>query len=131
MKKIKLQIGKGISKKWISSFLSNVLGVIVGIALTFGISYLIQRHNEKEDTKEMMMLVKKELNENKQWLKNRKQDYANDVKAYQKLLIAKNTGNLRNIPVDSLTEWVHQTVVNPARLIVQMFGIYLKVPKQL
>ncbi|MDR1645426.1 MAG: hypothetical protein LBS05_06345 [Tannerellaceae bacterium] len=34
---------------WLSNFLSNVLGVIVGIALTFGISYLIQHHQEKAD----------------------------------------------------------------------------------
>jgi len=110
MKKIRLQIGKGISKKWISSFLSNVTGVMVGIALTFGISYLIQRHNEKEDTKEMMTLIKKELNRNKQWLKERRQDYADDINAYRNILSAKN---LRNIPADSLIMWIKQTGTQP------------------
>jgi hypothetical protein len=116
MKKIKLQIGKGISKKWISSFLSNVLGVIVGIALTFGISYLIQRHNEKKDTKELMTLIKKELNENKQWLKNRKQDYVADINAYRNILLVK-TGNVRNIPADSLIMWLNQTGMQPQSFI--------------
>ncbi|MDR3339909.1 MAG: hypothetical protein LBT25_07470 [Candidatus Symbiothrix sp.] len=110
MKKIKLQFGKGISKKWISSFLSNLLGVIVGIALTFGISYLIQRHNEKKDTKELMTLIKKELNQNKQWLKERRQDYADDINAYRNILSAKN---LRNIPADSLIKWINQTGTQP------------------
>jgi hypothetical protein len=109
MKKIKLQIGKGISKSWISSFLSNVLGVIVGIVITFGVSYLIQRHNEKQDTKGMMTLIKDELEENKQWIKLRKKEYENNFNAYQKILIAKDTGNLRNIPADTLVEWITQT----------------------
>jgi hypothetical protein len=98
-----------ISKSWISNFLSNVLGVIVGIAITFGVSYLVQRHNEKQDTKRMMMLIKEELGENKEWLQSRKIDYLDDYKAYQKILIAKNTGNLRNIPADSLVAWIVQT----------------------
>jgi hypothetical protein len=117
MGKIKLQIGKGISKSWISNFLSNVLGVIVGIALTFGTSYLIQRHNEKEDAKEMMTLIKKELDTNKLWLKKRRQNYVDDFKSYQKILIAKESGNLRNIPADSLVNWIATTRNTPASFI--------------
>jgi hypothetical protein len=113
MKKIKLQIGKQISKKWISTFLSNVIGVIVGIALTFGISYLMQHRNEKEDTKGMMTLLKTELRENERWIKNHKHDYENNVNAYQKIVTANNAGNLRNIPADTLVSWIQQTRNKP------------------
>jgi uncharacterized membrane protein len=35
------------TRSWAANFASNVLGVIVGIGLTFGISYLVQRHKLK------------------------------------------------------------------------------------
>ncbi|MDR3287093.1 MAG: hypothetical protein LBT27_06595 [Prevotellaceae bacterium] len=108
MKKYNLKFWKGISKKWFSGFLPNLFAVIIGIMLTFGISSIIQHNNEKKDVKEMMTLIKKELNENKQWLRLRIQVYKDESKAFQKILTAKTDGNLRNIPADSLVQLIQQ-----------------------
>ncbi len=74
-----------ISRAWMANFSANVVGVVIGIALTFGVSHLVQRHHEKKQVREMMVLVRQELQENKEWLQNRVADYKKDFGIYQVL----------------------------------------------
>jgi len=53
-----------------SGFLSNLLGVILGIVLTLGVSSLWQQREEKQRTKEILILVRNELETNKEWFKS-------------------------------------------------------------
>ena len=53
-----------------SGFLSNLLGVILGIVLTWGVSSLWQQREEKQRTKEILILVRNELETNKEWFKS-------------------------------------------------------------
>jgi hypothetical protein len=91
-------------KAWISSFMSNVLGVIVGISLTFGISFILQLRNENEDTQEIMILIKKELKQNKIWLESWQEFYLEDLDAYKKILDA--NVNRKKLPADSLAYYI-------------------------
>ena len=52
---------------WIG-FFTNLLGVILGIILTFGVNYLWRRREEKKRTKDMLILVRNELINNKEIL---------------------------------------------------------------
>lgn len=92
-------------KGWMANFSANVVGVIIGIALTFGISYLVQRHHEKKQLRETMVLVRQELQENKQWLQNRITDYKNDFSTYQVLL---DKSNWEKISEDSLVACIRR-----------------------
>jgi uncharacterized membrane protein YccC len=53
-----------------SGFLSNLLGVILGIVLTLGVSSLWQQREEKQRTKKILILVRNELETNKEWFKS-------------------------------------------------------------
>jgi hypothetical protein len=80
------------------------LGVIVGIGLTFGISYLVQRHSEQKQLHEIMVLLKKELADNKEHFEYAKTFFESDCKAYNTFLSA----DWRTMPQDSLTKHIAQ-----------------------
>jgi predicted small secreted protein len=55
---------KRTSKNWLSSFSANLLGVIIGIAITFMVSGWISSRNEKKDIQRYLEMVKMELEDN-------------------------------------------------------------------
>jgi len=93
---------KGIWK----GFFVNMLGVILAIVLTFGVNSLWQNREEKKRTKEMLILVRNELNYNKLIFKIHEDDLKKDGYIYQKILDAKN--DLASIPKDTLKKYFNQ-----------------------
>jgi len=89
---------KNINKK--SGFFINLLGVILGILLTFGVNSLWQKREEKKRTSEMLILVRNELKDTKEWFNHQKKILKRDGYVYKKILEAKN--DLTSIPVDTL-----------------------------
>ena len=85
------------------NFLINVLGVILGIILTFGVNSLWRNREEKKRTKDMLILVRNELVTNKEIFKIQEEFLKRDGYVYQKILEAKN--NLADIPTDKLKEY--------------------------
>jgi hypothetical protein len=85
---------------WTTGFLSNVLGVIVGIALTFGVSHLIQRHKEKKELHTLMTLVKQEVIENKVTLTRMREDFIQTHDAFGRFL----SSAWKTLPEDSLMQ---------------------------
>ena len=83
-----------------SGFFANLLGVILGILLTFGVNALWQKHEEKKKTREMLILVRNELEINKEWFKREEKYIKKDCYAYKKLLEANK--NWTAIPKDTL-----------------------------
>ena len=86
-------------RKW-SGFFINLLGVIFGITLTFGINALWQKREDKKKTSEMLILVRKELEINKKWFKDQEKIIKKDSYVYKKLLEANK--NWKSIPLDTL-----------------------------
>jgi len=85
------------------NFVSNVLGVIVGIVLTFGVSYLIQRHNEKKQTREIMVLLRKELADNKNYMDNANRNFERTFNACGILL----SPEWKTMPKDTLIQQIY------------------------
>lgn len=86
-----------------SSFFSNVLSVVLGIFITFGIQGLIDRNHEKKDVSSALELVLEELNSNR-----------NDLQEVMGLLEMENaaaegmirySGNFAKCDADSLAYW--------------------------
>jgi len=90
---------------WAANFLSNVLGVIVGIALTFGITALVQRCSDQKQITEMLLLVENEIRSNRDWLEKRADFYQKDKEAYQFFL---STALLDSIPEDTIVKHLTQ-----------------------
>ncbi|GHV58695.1 hypothetical protein FACS1894182_11580 [Bacteroidia bacterium] len=88
-----------------SNFSANILGVIVGIALTFGISNYVQYRNEQKELREMMSLIKRELDDNKEWMEKTTQEYRKDFNAYRTVL---DVDKWDKIPPDSIDKVVYQ-----------------------
>ena len=95
------------NKTWIG-FLVNLLGVILGIMLTFGVSSLYQRRDEKNRTKEMLILVRNELETDKMWFENQEKIMRQDIYVYKKILEAKN--DWTSIPKDTLRAYYLRTM---------------------
>ena len=91
------------NKIW-SGFLTNLLGVILGILLTFGGNALWQQREEKKKTKEMLILVRNELATNKGWFKGQKKAMRDDSYVYKRVLEIKSDWN--SIPRDTLDYYV-------------------------
>jgi hypothetical protein len=87
------------NKKW-AGFLINMLGVILAIMLTFGVNALWERHEDKKKTREMLILIRSELKDNKEWFKDQEKNMKKDGYVYKKIIDAKD--DLTSIPVDSL-----------------------------
>ena len=89
-------------------FLLNLLGIVLGISLTFGVSSLYQNREEKNRVKEMLTLVRNELQTNKTWFKQQESMMRKDSYVYKKLLEAK--GNWAAIPKDTLEAYRYRTM---------------------
>ena len=89
-------------------FLLNLLGIVLGISLTFGVSSLYQNREEKNRVKEMLTLVRNELQTNKIWFKQQESIMRKDSDVYKKILEAK--GNWAAIPKDTLEAYRNQTM---------------------
>jgi hypothetical protein len=96
-----------MKKKLWSGFLTNLLGVILGIVLTFGVNSLWQKHEENKKVREILILVRNELTNNKEWFINQEKIIRKDSYVYKKILEAK--GDWKSIPVDTLTAYYIQT----------------------
>jgi hypothetical protein len=101
MNKNNLWFWKGFSKTWFSGFFSNLLSVIIGITITFGISYLIEQHKEISQMREMIGLVQEELETNKQWFQAQDSIIVHQI-AIMKILLDNEENHWKNIPSDSL-----------------------------
>jgi hypothetical protein len=102
MEKNNCHYGKGLaSKTWISSFLSNLLSVIIGITITFGISFLIEQHKEKSQMREMIGLVQKELETNREWFEAQDSIITQQIVIF-KIFIDNEENHWKNISSDSL-----------------------------
>ena len=91
-----------------SGFLTNLLGVMLGIALTFGGNALWQQHEEKQRIKEMLILIRNELETNKVWFQNHDQLITKDQQLYKKILEAKE--KISSIPKDTINEYFSQVL---------------------
>ena len=96
---------KKINATW-KGFLVNMLGVILAIVLTFGVNSLWMRHDEKKKTTEMLILVRNELRNNKEWFKSQEEAMKRDGYVYQKIFEAKD--DLKSIPADTLALYFYQ-----------------------
>ena len=85
-------------------FFVNMLGVILGISITFGVSAMWQRYEEKKKIGEMLTLVRSELETNKGKFKQIEEFFKQDRRAFQKILEADK--KWETIPKDSLDEYV-------------------------
>jgi len=92
-------------------FLINMLGVILAIVLTFGVNALWEKHVEKKKTKEMLILVRNELETNKKWFKNQEKAMKEDRYAFKKMLEAKD--NWKSLPDDTLSTYISRTFFMP------------------
>jgi len=88
--------------RW-TGFFTNLLGVILGISLTFGVNSLWQKREENKKIKEILILVRKELEVNKEWFKSHEKTMKGERYAYKKILEAR--GNIADIPIDTLEVW--------------------------
>ncbi|MCL1973653.1 MAG: hypothetical protein FWG54_02415 [Bacteroidetes bacterium] len=96
------------TKVW-SGFFTNLLGVILGIVLTFGGNALWQQREEKKKSKEMLILVRNELETNKEWFKSQETFISMDRYVYQRVLELK--GNWKSIPQDTLEAYKTRTTI--------------------
>ena len=92
-----------------SGFFANLLGIILGILLTLGANSLWQKHEEKKKTKEMLVLVRNELEINRKWFKDQKTFIQKDCRVYKKIIESKN--NLDDIPIDTLKTYLYQLII--------------------
>ena len=95
-----------MKNKKLSGFFINLLGVILGISLTFGVNSLWQKREENKRTKEMLILIRNELKDTKVWFKDQEETMKNDGYVYEKILKAKK--NLKSIPADTLSAYHNQ-----------------------
>jgi len=95
------------NKTWVG-FLVNLSGVILGIMLTFGVSSLYQKREEKSRLKEMLILVRNELETDKMWFENQEKIMRQDIYVYKKILEAKS--DWTSIPKDTLRAYYLRTM---------------------
>jgi len=106
-----------------TSFFTSLLGVLLGISLTFGVNALWQRHEEKKRTREILILVRNELEGNKKWFKYQETLLKKEADAYIKLLNADN--NWATIPEDSLLVYINQVgQLEPPHLTTSAWQIF-------
>jgi hypothetical protein len=95
------------NKIWFG-FFTNLLGIILGIVLTFGVNALYQKREENKKIKEMLILIRNELQTNKSYFKNQERMMRRDSYVYGKILETKN--NWKTIPDDTLRAYLNQTM---------------------
>ena len=89
-----------------TGFFMNLSGVVLGIILTFGGNSLWQKHEEKKKTREVLILVRKELNTNKEWFKHQERVMRTDSHVHKKILEA--NGNWKSFHADTLMYYYHR-----------------------
>jgi len=94
-------------KIW-SGFFFNLLGIVLGIILTFGGNALWQKREENKKIKEMLILVRNELKDCKEWFTGQEKVMKKDAYVYRKILEAKD--NLTSIPADTLDAYHSQVL---------------------
>gem|GEM_PF-1607471 len=70
-------------------FLTNFLGIVLGIVLTFGVNSLWHRHQEKRRAKDILTLVRNELLNNKEILHMQETLLKKDALIYKEILAAR------------------------------------------
>ena len=93
------------NQKW-TGFFTNMLGIILGIVLTFGVNALWQKHEDKKKVNEIMALLRHELEVNKEWFKTQENLIKHDSYVYRKILEA--NGNWKSIHPDTLKQYQTQ-----------------------
>ena len=83
-----------------SGFFINLLGVILGITLTFGVNALWQHHSDTKKKREILILLRGELEINKGWFRVQEQYINEDCYVYKKLLEADKKWT--SVPKDTL-----------------------------
>jgi hypothetical protein len=91
---------KGEKRVIWKGFFVNMLGVILAIILTFGVNALWELREEKKRTKEMLILVRNELKESKDWFQSHEKLIKKDRYVYKQILKAE--GQFADIPKDTL-----------------------------
>ena len=97
---------KNRNRIW-AGFFTNMLGIILGIGLTFGVNSLWQKHEDKKKVDEIMALLRHELDINKQWFEVQDSLIRSDSRVYKKILEAK--GDWKSIHPDTLKQYQAQT----------------------
>ena len=95
-----------IKNQKFSGFFLNMLGVILGIVLTFGVNALWQKHEDKKKVNEIMTLLRHELEVNKEWFKTQRMLIKSDTAVYRKILAA--NGDWESIHPDTLKQYRNQ-----------------------
>ena len=90
------------NKTW-ATFSANLLGIILGITLTFGVNELWQKHEEKEKTREMLILIRNELEINKEWFEKQEETLKSHAHVYSKILEVNK--KWETIPQDSIQRY--------------------------
>ena len=90
--------------KKMSGFFTSLLGIILGILLTFGGNALWQKREDKKKTREILILVRNELETNKKWFNNQEKILKKDIGAFEKILEADK--KWETIPEDSLKVYI-------------------------
>jgi len=84
---------------WLGFFV-NMLGIILGIIITFGSNALWQQYEEQKRTREMLILVRNELITNKHFFKYQEKTMQKERLVFKKILEAEKEWS--TIPEDTL-----------------------------
>jgi hypothetical protein len=95
------------NKGWFAVFLSNVLGVIVGIVLTFGVSYFVQWNSEKKEIRTMMTLIRQEIADNRTTFVGMNEDFRQTKELCELLL----SSHWKTLPEDSVSHLLTGQVI--------------------
>lgn len=101
---------KRISESWFSAFSANLLGVIIGIAVTFMVSDWISSRSEKKDIQRHLDMVKMELEDNLPTVQKLSEFYE-QTKGFSNYLIT--TGKQENLQADSLRKYEYVISYSP------------------
>jgi hypothetical protein len=82
------------------------MGVIIGIALTFGVSELVQQCSDRKQVREMLVLVEDEILTNRVWLEARVRFYQQDREACRNILAAAKQDTAPSDTVMEHIRWV-------------------------
>jgi hypothetical protein len=99
---------KDKNRLW-AGFFTNMLGIILGIMLTFGVNALWQKHEDNKKINEIMSLLRHELEINKEWFKTQEKLIRADCYVYKKILEA--NGDWKSIHPDTLKQYQAQTSI--------------------